>query len=35
MARKETDKRITATLDVGMYDKLAYIAEKRNESRSE
>lgn len=35
MARKETDKRITATLDEGLYNKLAYVAEKRNESLSE
>ena len=35
MARKETDKRVTATLDQGLYDKLAYVAEKRGESMSE
>jgi len=35
MARKESDKRITATLDVDMYDKLVYIAEKKDISLSE
>ena len=35
MARKETDKRITATLDADLYDKLKYAAEKRDESLSE
>lgn len=35
MARKETDKRITATLDQDLYQKLAYVAEKRGESLSE
>lgn len=35
MARKETDKRITATLDQDLYQKLAYIAGKRDESLSE
>ena len=35
MARKETDKRITATLDEDLFDKFKYIAEKRGESLSE
>lgn len=35
MARKETDRRITATLDIDMFDKLAYVAEKRGQSLSE
>ena len=35
MARKETDKRITATLDTDTYDKIVYIAEKKGMSISE
>lgn len=35
MARKESDKRVTATLDANLYDKLVYTAEKRNQSLSE
>lgn len=35
MARKETDKRITATLDIDTYDKIVYIAEKQNISLSD
>ncbi len=35
MARKEDDKRITATVDVNTYDKLAYIAEKEGISISD
>lgn len=35
MARKETDRRITATLDQDLYDKLAYVAEKKGVSLSE
>lgn len=35
MARKETDKRVTATLDRDLYDKLVYVAEKRGQSLSE
>lgn len=35
MARKESDKRITATLDSSLYDKLVYVAEKREQSLSE
>lgn len=35
MPRKETDRRITATIDVDTYDKLEYIASKKNISISE
>jgi len=35
MARKETDKRVTATIDDKTYDKLQYIADKKNISVSE
>lgn len=35
MARKESGKRVTATLDAGLYDKLVYTAEKRKQSLSE
>lgn len=35
MARKETDKRITATLDTDTYDKIVYIAEKKGISISD
>ena len=35
MARKEDDKRVTATLDRDTYDKLAYIADKKGISMSE
>ena len=35
MARKETDKRITATVDADLYDKCMYIAEKKNISISD
>lgn len=35
MARKETDKRVTATVDSDTYDKLAYIAEKKEISLSD
>ncbi len=35
MARKESDKRVTATVDSNTYDKLVYIAEKKNISISE
>lgn len=35
MARKETDKRITATLDIDTYDKIVYIAEKKGISISD
>lgn len=35
MARRETDRRITATLDADTYDKLEYIAQKKGISLSE
>lgn len=35
MARKDTDRRITATLDQDTYDKLAYIADKKGQSLSD
>ena len=35
MARKETDKRVTATLDIKEYDKLAYLAERNGISISD
>ena len=35
MARKETDKRITATIDQDTYDTLAYIAKKKGISMTE
>lgn len=35
MARKETDKRVTATIDADTYDKLEYIAKKKGISISE
>lgn len=35
MARKESDKRITATVDTDVYDKIQYIANKKNISVSE
>lgn len=35
MARKETDKRITATVDSDTYNKLLYIADKKNISISD
>ena len=35
MARKEADKRITATLDTDTYDKIVYIAEKKGMSISD
>lgn len=35
MARKESDKRITATIDANVYDKLQYIADKKGVSLSD
>lgn len=35
MARKETDKRITATVDIDTYNKLKYIAEQKGISISD
>jgi hypothetical protein len=35
MARKETDKRITATVDIDLYDKFKYIADKKGVSVSD
>lgn len=35
MARREDDKRVTATIDSDTYDKLAYIADKKGISLSE
>lgn len=35
MARKADDKRITATVDADMYDKIQYIADKKGISVSE
>ncbi len=35
MARKESDKRITATLDADMYRKLCNLAERKDESLSD
>lgn len=35
MARKESDKRITATVDTDVYDKIQYIADKKGISVSE
>ena len=35
MARKESDKRITATVDQDVYDKLQYIADKKGCSLSD
>lgn len=35
MARKESDKRITATVDTDVYDKIQYIANKKSISVSE
>ena len=35
MARKESDKRITATIDADLYDKLQYIADKKGISLSD
>lgn len=35
MARKESDKRITATIDTDVYDKLQYIADKKGVSLSD
>ena len=35
MARKESDKRITATIDANVYDKLQYIADKKGASLSD
>lgn len=35
MARKESDKRITATIDADVYDKLQYIADKKGVSLSD
>ena len=35
MARKETDKRITATIDQKVYDKLAKVAKDRDMSMSQ
>ena len=35
MARKPEDKRVTATIDVDTYDKMQYIADKKNISISE
>lgn len=35
MPRKQTDRRVTATLDAAMFDKLRYLAENRGESMSD